>query len=360
LKAFGAARPRKRGRACAVALSIALACSAVSCSHDNVARPLTLTNTPAKFSRTDAAATTRGKLRFRGGVTLTSSDRAFGGLSGILVSADGTRFVAVSDQAHWVTGTLEYESGKLVRAVGATIAPMLDLDGKPLSNKAGDAEGLASTSGNDTEGDLFVSFEGDHRVWRYPFAERGVQAVPVNVPIPPEVRGAPHNGGLEGIALFTDTMLFGVSERFRDEAGDYRAWFLPLRHGAAPGANDAAVGARAVTVRPVAPFAMTDVRRLAGGDVLTLERRYSAVKGVGARLRRIPSGVMEAAATSGVGMPLDGELVADFDPSYEIDNMEGLAVRTGEGGETLVYAISDDNFNRPVQSTLLMMYELLP
>lgn len=359
MKAFGAARPRKRGRACTVAFL--LACSAVACTQDDIARPLVLTSTATRFSRTDPASTTHGKLRFRGGVELTSSDRDFGGLSGILVSADGSRFVAVSDEAHWVTGSLEYEDGKLVRVTGGTIAPLLGLDGKPLADKAGDAEGIASTNGNDTTGDLLVSFEGDHRVWRYPFAKRGVNAVPVNLPIPPDVHGAPHNGGIEGITLFSEGMLFGVSERYRDQAGDYRAWFLPLTVGAdaAPGDN-AATGARAVSVRAIAPFAMTDVRRLAGGDLLTLERRYSAVKGVGSQLRRIPSAVIEAAAASGAGMPLDGEIVASFDPSYEIDNMEGLAVRTGEGGETLVYAISDDNFNRPVQSTLLLTYELLP
>jgi hypothetical protein len=102
------------------------------------------------------------------------------------------------------------------------------------------------------------------------------------------------------------------------------------------------------------------VRALPNGDVLTLERRYSAAKGVGIQLRRIPRASIAAAAQSGAATPLDGELVAVFDAAYEIDNMEGLAVRTGARGETLVYAVSDDNFNRPVQRTLLLMYELLP
>jgi hypothetical protein len=44
--------------------------------------------------------------------------------------------------------------------------------------------------------------------------------------------------------------------------------------------------------------------------------------------------------------------------NFIIDNMEGLSVRTGEDGETLVYVVSDNNFNGPIQQTLLMMFEL--
>jgi len=40
-----------------------------------------------------------------------------------------------------------------------------------------------------------------------------------------------------------------------------------------------------------------------------------------------------------------------------IDNMEGIAVRRGTNGETLLYMISDDNFSAR-QRTLLLMFEL--
>jgi len=332
---------------------------AASCTHDDVARPLLIQSQVRKFSRTDAAAVMQGKLRFRGGVRLSSPDGDFGGVSALLVSADGARFVGVSDEAHWLTGSLEYQDGNLVRVSGETIAPLLDTQGRPLSSKSGDAEGLASTSGNDISGDLLVSFEGEHRVWRYPFDKGGVLAVPVNVAVPAELHSAPHNGGLEGITLFSDGLFFAVSERYRDAAGDYRAWVLPLEAAASPQQTTAATG-RAVSIKPMPPFAMTDIRRLPGGDLLTLERRYSPAKGVGIQLRRIAGAAVYAASRADKAKALDGEVVANFDATYEIDNMEGLAIRTGSNGETLVYAISDDNFNRPVQATLLLMYELLP
>jgi hypothetical protein len=284
----------------------------------------------------------------------------------MLVSADGSRFVAVSDEAHWVTGLLDYRDERLAGVRGDTIAPLLGLDGRALEGKSGDAEGLASADGNDTTGDLFVSFEGDHRIWRYPFAKDGVFALPANVPVPHDLLGAPRNGGLEGITEIADGLMFGVTERYRDAAGEYRAWFVSTTLPTTPSTGSGttlsgdAPGSRSTSLRALAPFAMTDVRRLPDGDVLTLERRYSAAKGVGTQLRRIPGAAIRAAAEQGAATPLDGELVASFDAAYEIDNMEGLAVRTGTRGETLVYAVSDDNFNRPVQRTLLMMYELLP
>lgn len=232
---------------------------------------------------------------------------------------------------------------------------MLDTRGVPLDRTSGDAEGLASTDGNDTTGDLLVSFEGRHRLWRYPFAQAGVDAIPRNVPLPPEALRAPRNGGLEGIATLGGGLLLALSERHRDLAGDYRAWLVHYE----PAAPDA-VKDRALALRPVPPFAITDVRVLPDGDLLTVERRYAATTGVGMQMRRIPRDMLARAVAGELSSPLDGDVLVNLDANWRIDNMEGLAVRVGERGETLVYVVSDDNFNRPIQSTLLVMYELLP
>lgn len=339
--------------------------------HEDAPRPLLLSSAPVAFSRHDSEAVQQGKVRFRGGIELLSYDSDFGGLSGLLVSGDGTRFLAVTDEAHWVTGTLAYEAGNLASASGHQIAPLLDLGGAPLHEKNGDAEGLASSrlSGtfdeNSEQADLFVSFEVEHRVWRYPFGKNGVRAVPVEVPIPREAVLAPRNGGLEGITAIGEGLLFAVSERHLDEDGNYRAWTIPFASPAglpavaiADAASAGKPASRPCSIRPHPPFAMTDVRMLPGGDLLTLERRYNPATGVGIEMRRIPAASLATAGKDCAA--LDGEVVASFDPSYEIDNMEGLSIRHGERGETLVYAVSDDNFNRPMQRTLLIMYELLP
>jgi hypothetical protein len=48
----------------------------------------------------------------------------------------------------------------------------------------------------------------------------------------------------------------------------------------------------------------------------------------------------------------------EADHRYEIDNMEGLSVHRGAGGETILTMISDDNFSI-IQRTLLLQFALL-
>ena len=55
---------------------------------------------------------------------------------------------------------------------------------------------------------------------------------------------------------------------------------------------------------------------------------------------------------------IDGETIAELRPPLTMDNFEGIEARRGPRGETLVYLVSDDNFNAE-QRTLLMMFELL-
>ena len=55
---------------------------------------------------------------------------------------------------------------------------------------------------------------------------------------------------------------------------------------------------------------------------------------------------------------MDGEVVVSL--AYQdanIDNMEGLALRRGQNGETLLYMLSDNNYSGR-QRTLLLMFEL--
>jgi hypothetical protein len=51
--------------------------------------------------------------------------------------------------------------------------------------------------------------------------------------------------------------------------------------------------------------------------------------------------------------------VLEADSSYEIDNMEGIAVHRGSRGETVVSLMSDDNFNRFLQRTVLLQFTLV-
>lgn len=304
------------------------------------ARPLTIESTPLRLNVGQAQEKGIGKLIFRGSIRLTSSDKDFGGLSALFVSDDREHFIAISDVSHWVSGTLRYTDGKLTGAGGVAIGPLRDLNGHPLSGKDGDAEGLAISQSFAT---AFVSFERDHRIWGYEMKGNGLDTTPHVLPTPSELKQAPSNSGLEGITLLRDGRMLALTEAFRDANGNFHGWLIPtgLKGTFEP-----------LSLKPRGPFELTDVRQMPNGDILTLERRFSRLGGIGFEMRRIPEKDVVANAV------LDGEVIAEAGMTYEIDNMEGLSVNRGPNGETLIYIISDDNFNHPLQQTMLMMFEL--
>jgi len=328
----------KSGFVCVVVAALAVGGPVFAASAaDEQPRPLTIEARNVAFGSGEDAKRSVGKLVHRGTLRLTSPDADFGGISGLIVSDDGTQFLAITDASHWLTGTLQYRDGRLSGVTGGEIGPLIAPDGTPLKGKMGDAEGLAGR----LDGDVYVSFEGRHRIWRYPFARDGMRGTPTPVSTPAELSGAPANGGLEGIALLNDGKLLALTESFHDAAGNIRGWVL-----------DQAADPRPVLLKQRPPFDVTDVRQLENGDVLTLERRFSTLGGVGFQMRRIPAPALAASEV------MDGEIVADAGMTYMIDNMEALSVRKGAGGETLVTIVSDDNFNAPLQQTLIMLFEL--
>jgi hypothetical protein len=311
--------------------------STVACAEEK-ARPIEIRSKSLPLAYADRDAKTLGKLHHLGTLKLTSPDSDFGGLSGLIVSPDGRRFLAITDQSNWVTGELSYAGGRLAGIKGMTIAPLRDETGKQLSGKQGDAEGLA---GN-LDGDIHVSFERDHRIWTYDFGEKGLEARARPVKTPAALNDAPVNGGLEALAQLKGGKLLALTEYMKDDAGNLRGWLIdPASGKSAP---------LAIVTRP--PYAITDVRQLPDGDILTLERRFNRSGGVGFAMRRFPLESLEQ------GTPIKGEVIAEAGMDYVIDNMEGLSVRTDESGRTFVYALSDDNFNGLLQQTLLMLFEL--
>lgn len=309
--------------------------STVACAEEK-ARPIEIMSKSLPLAYADRDARTLGKLHHLGTLKLTSPDSDFGGLSGLIVSPDGKRFLAITDASHWLTGELAYDKGRLSGIKGTRIAPLRDEDGKPLSGKQGDAEGLAGT----LDGTIYVSFEGDHRIWAYAFGRDGLDAPARAVPVPEGLAKAPGNGGLEALELLRNGRLLALTEGLTDKAGQTRGWLIDPQGG-----KD-----EALSIVARAPYEITDARQLPGGDVLTLERRFSRTGGIGFAMRRFPLGSLEQ------GSPIRGEVIAEAGMDYVIDNMEGLSVRTDEGGRTLVYALSDDNFNGPLQQTLLMLF----
>ena len=283
----------------------------------------------------DSSVRRMGPLEFLGGLALRSTEDNFGGLSGLSVGSGG-RLSAVSDRGHWFRARIVRDgAGRLVDLVDGEMGPLLDRRGRPVRGAWRDAEALERLPG----GDWLVSFERRHRVWRYAAKTGGLGGRSTPFPTPKALARAPANGGLEALTPLSDGRILMLSQSLRREDRPPAGWLV----------GDG--GAEALGYRPAPDFKPTDAALLPGGDVLVLSRRFSFLGGFAARIERIPAAAIAAGAV------LRGAPVAVFRPPLTVDNFEGLAVAQDADGATLVYVLSDDNFNG-FQRTLLLLFRL--
>ena len=303
------------------------------------AEPLALEAIQRKLDPENPALDRIGPFQVRGLLELRSEDPRFGGLSGLVVSADGRSLEAVSDRGDWIAARPVYDTaGRLVGLADGRIAALRGLRGEALGVKfRKDAESLAP--GGDGDG-LLVAFEHEHRIWRYPRAEGAVGERPVRIDPPPGIAAQPANEGIEALEQLADGSLLAIGSKTTRK--DHYPAFL-LRGGAW----------QALWYHRGANFEPTGAALLPDGDLLVLERHFSLLAGVSIRLVRVAGSSIAGGAT------LSGEELARLRQPLTIDNYEGIAARRGADGETLIYLLSDDNFNL-IQRTLLMLLSLPP
>ncbi len=308
--------------------------------------PIEIAARPLSHFALGSAETRFGALEFRGGLQLTSSDRRFGSLSGLDFAVDGHTLFAVADTGYWFTARLIETDGRPVGIADPMLAPMLDARGQPFTSKsAADAEGLRIVSRNGRE-TAYVSFEQRPAVARFTASPDFASARRHDLPLPRYVNHLKANKGLEALAVAPEGgplagAFVAVAERSLDGTGNHRGFILG--------------GKRAGTfaIRRTEPFDVTDATFLPDGDLLVLERRFSFSDGLGMRIRRIPGDAIRPGAT------IDGPVLMEADMSNQIDNMEGLAARTDERGQTVLTLVSDDNGNRLLQRTILLQFVLV-
>lgn len=295
----------------------------------------------AVFDPRDPARRQFGALEFRGGLSLSSRDRNFGGLSALRVMGDGTQLLALTDKAWWLRGRIVYDGNQPVAISDAEMAPMLAADGQPLAKRGWfDTEALAEDGGT-----LYVAIERVHQIVRFNYGKDGLlaRAQPIGVPL--ELRSLPPNRGLEALVFVPKGLplsgtLIGFSERGLDRASDIIAFLIG---GMRPGN---------FMVRRRAGYDISDAALLPSGDILLLERKFGWTTGLSVRLRRLAGGDIAP------GVVVDGAILFEADLGYEIDNMEGLSIHRAQSGEIVLTLISDDNFSI-IQRTLLLQFTLL-
>lgn len=302
-------------------------------------REITLTAQTVPLATAEPNLDRVGGLRFLGGLWLKSLDHAFGGVSGLVAEEkDGElRIIAVTDQGDRIGGRVVFRNDRLAGVDLATIEPLVNPEDRPLAGKIlGDAESLARLD----DGRILVGFERRHRIWAYGKGLTG----PAKIFQPPRgLLDAPANGGIESLAYFSDGRVLAIAERMKTGKGNFAAFLLqggawtPIEWaGSAPG------------------FEPSDATVLPGGDLLVLERSWSALAPMDMRSR-----VMRVKGDSvKPGAVLQGEVLAELRAPLTTENFEGIATFRAPSGATRLLLVSDDNFNR-TQRTLLLSFEIM-
>jgi hypothetical protein len=317
----------------AVILICTLASLPAARAHD----PIALTVRPVVLNPEAPEQRKVGGLLWRGGLEIRSPDSRFGGLSALLIEADGQELLAIADNGQLVTGRLTYHAdGRLSGMEDARIIALRDLFGRPLKTKSQqDAEALARGA----DGGLLVAFERAHRLWRYPADLARRDGRPQALLAPPGLGQAPFNGGIEALTTLSDGGLLAFTEDL--ETGGGLAAYLRR--------DDVW---STLTYRPHGAFRPSGATLLPDGDVLVLERSFSLLGGFRSRLVRLAQDSIRPGAV------LEGREIARLQPPLTHDNFEAVAARQGAKGETLIYLVSDDNFSA-LQDTLLLMFALV-
>lgn len=309
-------------------------------------QPIDVTARSFDFERANPSRVEFGRLKWRGGLVLSSSSPIFGGYSGLSLSGDGGKLLAVSDAGSWLSAELASRDGKLAGLSNVRIGPITQKDGRPLQ-KSGyrDAESLVALKpGPDLDGRYFIGFEDFHRLDAYEFKEGELHGPVRRANLPRQLKGMSDNSGLEGVTILRGGPHAGglvlFAERKLSRRGDHTGALV--RGGKS----------YPLFLTRDGKFNITGLESLKDGSLLVLERSFvRASLKLDIRLRLIPAKEIKS------GARLKGEVLFSADMRYVIDNFEGLAVSETEAGETLVTLISDDNFN-PFQRTLLAQFAL--
>ena len=283
---------------------------------------------PVPLDRTDPSRRKIGALTLLAGWSITGNDPRIGGISAMHV--EGGQWLAFSDAGTVVTAPLADRAGTV--RVRASVSPLPQGPGSPTRKGDRDVESIALAGPL-----LWAGFERTNQIWRYDRRSwrRAAGAWPAGM------RKWSENRGAEAMLRLPDGRFLVFAEGL---GGTSQVLLFQ---------GDPALVATPATrlrYRPPEGFRITDAALLPDGRMLFLHRRLHLLHGLGAKL------TVAAPAALRPGMILEGREIADLRPPLAVDNMEALSI-TREGGRTIVWIGSDDNFN-PLQRTLLLKFAL--
>jgi hypothetical protein len=279
----------------------------------------------------DASAPGRrriGGLVYLGGWQLSSANRHFGGISAMHVGPGDV--IALNDAGSVIRFPLPHGPGM----VRARIDPLGDGPGSPDIKQDRDTEALAIFGGR-----AWVGYERRDAIWRYRTSDWRSDAHAE----PEAMRRWPNNAGSEAIVRLRDGrfLVFSEGQLRRDGTSE-----VLLFEG-----DPALADTRYISLgyRPPRSHVPTDAALLPDGRLLILNRRVSFWDGISAKVT--------IAALPEQGDLLAGTEIATLRAPLTVDNMEAVSI-TREGGRTILWLASDDNFSPPLQRTLLLKFAL--
>ncbi len=273
-----------------------------------------------------------GEFTFLDAWELKSDNMDFGGFSALTALRDG-RLLAVSD-----AGTMiGFGAPGSANSDRNFIAPLPGAFGDDVSFRDRDSEALAYDR---ESGRVWISYEGNPAIRRLLPSFARIDGVAR----PAAIRAWKGNSGGEALARLTDGRFLLFSEGEDRADGSFDA----IQFSGDP--VDVTTRAFRFGYRPPGGYKPTDAVQLPDGRLLILNRHIGFPDGFSAKLTTLdPDAITE-------GKAIKGRVIATLASPLLVDNMEGLAL-TEERGRTIVWMISDNNFNI-FQRTLLMKFAL--
>jgi hypothetical protein len=284
---------------------------------------------PVPLDPHDPSVRSIGAFVYAGGLEIKGPDSpGVHELSDVRI-ASGDRLVAVSDAGYLFEARLLFDdTTQLSGLAEAHVASLVNEQGQPLTGLEADAEGFDILP----TGDRLVSFERNHRIWRY--------AADDSPPRPTSSPDAdfPANGGMEALTVYPAAgpgfYLVG------SEGGT--VWLC----GLAETCEETDFGALVPT-----GFGLTALAAYGEvGEFAMLARAYEPSSGTRISVRLIGlTGARE-------GRVLDEMRLA---APFTVDNFEGIAVVPRSPDGIRLYLISDDN-GSTAQRTYLLAFDWRP
>jgi hypothetical protein len=275
-----------------------------------------------------------GKLEFLAAWELGSGNQNFGGISALTALADG-RFVGTSD-AGTLIGFGLTNNASIDRPF---IVPLPDANTKGRNYADRDSESITY---DPVSGRFWVGYEGRAAIRR--FSPGFARSESVARPEP--MQSWSSNSGAEAIVRLNNGRFLVFSEGYDRPDGSYEA----LSFAGDP--SESGTRFFRFGYAPPKGYKITDATVLPDGRILALNRRVAVPEGFTVIVTILdPAQIAEDATVR-------GKPIAVLRSPLLVDNLEGITT-TQEQGRTIIWMISDNNFNI-FQRTLLMKFALLP